>query len=605
MRHLRSLLPALLLLAPLSLAAAPAHDYERNEEHIFYIEQEEAGFSLSSKSDIHHRFLTERSTTVPGFSVAERYYDKITSLRGWLGSWRFELSDLPKHMNPAGDAFLSDATIRPISMETRPEIGDEIHYIYERKYLGIEYMPLLTIPSYNYLHEYSVTFEHPKDVKVGFEFFFPRGPVPYTVDESDPERTTLKFVNLEPSEELPGFSFNGIHAKVLVNITQGGKTISSTTPESFARWYFSQVPERPTLSPRFDTLLAAQLGRATAPAEKLRIIDDYVRANVRYIADEAAINAFVPRHPDTVLGHGYGDCKDRAYFVAAVARRYNLPVALTLVSTEQEATFKGTHLQLYNHMICAWKQGEKWIFIDPTAKYCEFGNLPHTDTETRALVLDPAAPQLVTIPPTGADTSISITLRANLADLKKGSARIVLRNSYKQAAQAAVDKLVGVEQENALSAMITTEFQKLSFDDIKVDTVTDDAVVCSAVADLSPFVIASPTRHYIPQLPFALPPSAMLDRARDTFQLALESPTSIALHIDLEAPSGTLQPLQTSFGDATGAFAASARQSGSTVRLDYRLNVPRRILPDREKQAFLSFCQKMMATKREMFIIAK
>jgi len=605
MRPTHRLLLPLLVLLPCALAAAPAHDYERVEHHTYHIEPQGTGFSLRSSSDIRHTFLSERSTATTTFALVERYYDRISDLDGGLGGWRFTLGDLTSHVNPAGDAFLSDATVRPITLSKRAKVGDVLHYTCEREYAGLEYLPIITVPSINYLHEYTITFQHPSDVKVSFEFFFPHGAVPYTLENTDPEETTLRFTDLEQRSEIPGYGFNGSHASVLVVLTRNGTTVSCTTPAAVAGWYFSQCAHRPVLGPRFDTLLSTQLNRAATPAAKLRVIGDYVRSTVRYIADEADINAFIPRHPDTVLARGYGDCKDRAYLVATLAARYNIPVSMALVSTAQEPPFASTHFQLYNHMICAWRQGERWVFTDPTAKYCEFGNLPASDTETRALVLDPSNPTLVMIPPTGADTSIKIDLRATLGALKQGSARIVLRNGYKQQAEAALERLTGIERENFLSNMITAEFQKLSFDNITVDSVTNDAVFCSAVADLSLFVIASPTRHYIPQLPFALPPNSLLDRANDTFQLALGEPTSVALRIELDAGGGTIQPLEASFGSDVGAFSASARQSGSIVQCNYRLRAPRRFLADAEKQTFLSFCQKLFAAKREMFIIAR
>ena len=156
---------------------------------------------------------------------------------------------------------------------------------------------------------------------------------------------------------------------------------------------------------------------ATTPREKLKAIHDYVRTNIRYIAEEDDYGAIVPRSPDLVLQRGYGDCKDRAYLISALAAEEGINVDMTLVATNPTPTFaNSTYIHQYNHVICSWNDGTKRVYFDPTSKYTEFDNLPYSDVESTALVLDPKNPQMVRLPRPNQNAAIEVELRGNLSD---------------------------------------------------------------------------------------------------------------------------------------------------------------------------------------------
>ncbi len=133
--------------------------------------------------------------------------------------------------------------------------------------------------------------------------------------------------------------------------------------------------------------------------EKLRAIYDYVRSNVRYIADEQSLGAIVPRPPSFVLEKRYGDCKDKAFCVSQLAQKFGIPAYMALISTDPEPELKDTHMSMYDHAICCAELDGKTVFMDPTCKYCEFGNIPNSDIENQALIANPAAPRFVPMVP--------------------------------------------------------------------------------------------------------------------------------------------------------------------------------------------------------------
>jgi hypothetical protein len=110
-------------------------------------------------------------------------------------------------------------------------------------------------------------------------------------------------------------------------------------------------------------------------------LHDYVHRSIRYIADQRAEGAFVPRAPDLVLDRTYGDCKDRAFLVTALAQALGLRVDPVLISTRPSPEFDSVHLGLFNHVICAFTHE------DGSRTYFDPGDLPEGDIDGHALRL--------------------------------------------------------------------------------------------------------------------------------------------------------------------------------------------------------------------------
>ena len=51
------------------------------------------------------------------------------------------------------------------------------------------------MPSEDQVSEYIVSFEHPQDVSINFEFFFPRDSLPHSISRPDAGRTILSVVS--------------------------------------------------------------------------------------------------------------------------------------------------------------------------------------------------------------------------------------------------------------------------------------------------------------------------------------------------------------------------------------------------------------------------
>ncbi len=112
--------------------------------------------------------------------------------------------------------------------------------------------------------------------------------------------------------------------------------------------------------------------------EKAAHIYQWVQQNMHYIAFEDSLGGYVPRQAADICRRKFGDCKDMASILTAMCREVGLKAYFTWIGTRHKPyTYDETPLPLVdNHMICALKIGEEWLFMDGTDPLIPFGYNP-------------------------------------------------------------------------------------------------------------------------------------------------------------------------------------------------------------------------------------
>lgn len=158
-----------------------------------------------------------------------------------------------------------------------------------------------------------------------------------------------------------------------------------------------------------DDAVAAKARELTANAktelDKIRAIGTYVQ-NLQYIAIDIGVgygNGMKPRPSNTVLGRGYGDCKDKANLMRAMLRAIKIdsyPIAIysgdpTYVRAEWASPSQ------FNHCIIAVKVSDetkaatiidhpklgRLLIFDATDPYTTVGDLPDYEQGSNALIM--------------------------------------------------------------------------------------------------------------------------------------------------------------------------------------------------------------------------
>jgi hypothetical protein len=147
--------------------------------------------------------------------------------------------------------------------------------------------------------------------------------------------------------------------------------------------------------------LAAQI-RASNHSREAQLIAaiHFVQDDIRYLGIEMGRGSHEPRQPAVVMAQRYGDCKDKALFLAALLRELGAEAYPALVNTKLRRRLDGFLPSpfLFDHVITQVIDGGKTYWIDGTLSD-QGGTLATIDTpsDERALVVRPDATALTPI----------------------------------------------------------------------------------------------------------------------------------------------------------------------------------------------------------------
>jgi transglutaminase-like putative cysteine protease len=171
-----------------------------------------------------------------------------------------------------------------------------------------------------------------------------------------------------------------------------GESLAIASPIKWgdiAKWYAGLVKDRYALTPAIDSALARQLVGSKTLDDSLRAVHRWVAQDFRYVSLSLGIAGFQPHFPSEVFANNYGDCKDKATFFIALARKLGVtayPVLLSSTGGVDRALPSGNQ---FDHMIAAVDRGGKRTYVDLTAEIVPYGSLPPAEQGEFGLVVHP------------------------------------------------------------------------------------------------------------------------------------------------------------------------------------------------------------------------
>ena len=183
--------------------------------------------------------------------------------------------------------------------------------------------------------------------------------------------------------------------------------VEDSTPEWYDPWETVQVTEYATwneVARWADTLFAlddASRKTIAAIANDIRASNNdrdaqlvaairFVQDDIRYLGIEMGRGSHEPRQPATVMAQRYGDCKDKALFLAALLRELGVEAYPALVNTKLRRRLDDFLPSpfLFDHAITEVVDGGKTYWIDGTLSD-QGGTLATLDTpsDERALLI--------------------------------------------------------------------------------------------------------------------------------------------------------------------------------------------------------------------------
>lgn len=127
----------------------------------------------------------------------------------------------------------------------------------------------------------------------------------------------------------------------------------------------------------------------------------WVQHNIKYVAFEEGLEGFVPRDANLVCSRRFGDCKDMSSILMMMLNNAGIPAYFTWIGTRNlPYRYVETPTPIVdNHMICAIKLQDKYVFLDGTDPTCAFGLVPQGIQGKEALIaVSETEYEIVTVP---------------------------------------------------------------------------------------------------------------------------------------------------------------------------------------------------------------
>ncbi|CAM8620563.1 Domain of unknown function DUF3857 [Comamonadaceae bacterium] len=222
--------------------------------------------------------------------------------------------------------------------------------------------------AYNEYQDGQITVRAPKGLKLHMESHqVQQVPV---VEDGDMRTWQWRYVN--PVPQRWDESDDGIW-----RMDESPSVVVSTfdSYEAIAKAYGDRALPKAVPTPRIRELMQSIVGEEKKPAERARLLYEWVSRNITYGGNCIGVGAVVPRDLDLVLDNKMGDCKDHATLLQALLTAADIRSEQVLINSGGLYDLTKTPVvSLVNHVMNFLP--ELNLYVDATAKDVPFGYLP-------------------------------------------------------------------------------------------------------------------------------------------------------------------------------------------------------------------------------------
>ena len=166
-------------------------------------------------------------------------------------------------------------------------------------------------------------------------------------------------------------------------------------------WYKEIAKDRYTVDPTIEETVKQLTADLLTADDKIRAIYHFVASQIRYVGIELGQGAYQPTPADQVLNVRYGDCKDKTTLMITMLDLVGIEAFPTMLSPApyQRIDHQLPSLGQFSHLIAAVPGTDGgYIWLDPTADTCSYGDLPARNRGRRGFVIRSDRGEFVDIP---------------------------------------------------------------------------------------------------------------------------------------------------------------------------------------------------------------
>ncbi len=243
----------------------------------------------------------------------------------------------------------------------------------------------------------------PRQPEAKFAFYGIPSPAVEVKEERYGTRHTLEFTEV-PAFEPEQFMF-------VEDMIPAGLTVSTVESwEALTADYAKTIEECDKLDSASEALAERLAAGETEPEKILAKLYDYIN-EIRYNTTPIGVRAVRPRLPGEMFATGYGDCKDKANALVAMARKFGIDGCFVLVNRggRTDVDFPGWQ---FNHAVAYFPDVAGGLWLDPTDPGTPFRSLPPGDNGRMGLLIRPGKAEFRVLKPAATEENLlELTIR--------------------------------------------------------------------------------------------------------------------------------------------------------------------------------------------------
>lgn len=264
------------------------------------------------------------------------------------------------------------------------EAGAKKVYDYQTEFVDAFLLHKFLFGSHLPVKNSSLEIRTEKNINIGFKIFNdPSNSIQFSRTEKKGKwiyKWTLKDVKpIKFEGNTPGFLYIVPHINVYIkDYTVNNNKVEVLGDVNKLYTYYKGFTKNlnQTEDPKLKAISLQITENLTNDDDKVKAIFYWVKDNIKYIAFENGYEGFIPREASFVCERKFGDCKDMASIITAMAQYANVKnVFISWIGT-REIPYSYAELPtpaVDNHMIAIYKKGDQYLFLDATDKETLYG----------------------------------------------------------------------------------------------------------------------------------------------------------------------------------------------------------------------------------------
>ena len=239
-------------------------------------------------------------------------------------------------------------------------------------------------------------------------------------------------------------------------------------------WYKDIAKDRYTVDQAIEETVKQLTADLLTKEDKIREIYHFVASQIRYVGIELGQGAYQPTPADQVLSVRYGDCKDKTTLMIAMLDLVGIEAFPVMLSPApyQRADLELPSLGQFSHLIGAVPRDDGgYIWLDPTADTCSYGDLPARNRGRTGFIIRNNAGEFVDIPISTPEANRLITdTEITLAEdgTVQGTMQIDTHGEYNLEARLEYEQVSPSAWEDTLAVGLSKQFPGVQIDSVQI-----------------------------------------------------------------------------------------------------------------------------------------